>query len=85
LCPSLLSDAQFHNLLLAFDRGLADATRNAGCALCSGVLHSARYWRKPRGRACHVGPEHDPRSSFCRAVDGCRSRATPLSLPFLGR
>jgi hypothetical protein len=85
LYPSLLSDARFHNLLLAFDRDLADAARNAGCARCSGVLHSARYWRKPRGRACHVGPEHDRRFSFCCAVDGCRGRATPPSLRFLGR
>jgi hypothetical protein len=59
--------------------------RRAGCALCCGVLHSARYWRKPRGRACDVGPEHDRRFSFCCAVDGCRSRATPPSLRFLGR
>jgi hypothetical protein len=85
LYPSLLSDARFHNLLLAFDRDLADAACNAGCPRCSGVLHSARYWRKPRGRACNVGPEHDRRFSFCCAVDGCRRRATPPSLRFLGR
>jgi hypothetical protein len=40
---------------------------------------------KPRGRACHVGPAHDRRFSFCCAVDGCRRRATPPSLRFLGR
>jgi hypothetical protein len=45
LYQSLLSDARFHDLLLAFDRDLAIAARNAGCALCSGVVHSARYWR----------------------------------------
>jgi hypothetical protein len=81
---SLLSDARFHELLLAFDRDLADAARGAGCA-CGGVLHSARYWRKPRGRACALGAEHDQRFSFCCAVDGCRSRTTPPSLRFLGR
>jgi hypothetical protein len=32
-----------------------------------------------------LGPEHDRRFSFCCAVDGCRSRATPPSLRFLGR
>jgi hypothetical protein len=85
LYRALLADARFHNLLLAFDRDLADAARCAGCALCSGVLHSARYWRKPRGRPCRVGPEHDQRFSFCCAVDGCRTRATPPSLRFLGR
>ena len=50
-----------------------------------GVLHSARFPRKPRGRPCRLGPEHDQRFSFCCAVDGCRSRATPPSLRFLGR
>ena len=45
----------------------------------------ARYRRKPRGRPCRLGSEHDQRFSFCCAVDGCRSRATPPSLRFLGR
>jgi hypothetical protein len=31
-----------------------------------------------------LGPEHNRRYSFCCAVDGCRSRATPPSLRFLG-
>lgn len=81
---TLLADARFHNLLLAFDRDLADAARVEGCA-CGGRRHSARYRRKPRGRPCRLGPEHDQRFSFCCAVDGCRSRATPPSLRFLGR
>jgi hypothetical protein len=85
LYSTLLADAKFHELLLAFDRDLADTARCAGCALCSGVLHSARYGRKPRGRPCHLGPEHDRRFSFCCAVDGCRTRETPPSLRFLGR
>ena len=85
LYRSLLSDARFYTLLLAFDRDLADAARSAGCALCSGAVHSAHYWRKPGGRGCTVGPDHDQRFSFCCAVDGCRSRATPPSLRFLGR
>ncbi len=81
----LLADATFHELLLAYDRDLADTTRRAGCARCCGVVHSAPYWRKPRGRPCRLGREHDQRLSFCCAVDGCRSRATPPSLRFLGR
>src|SRR5208337_1429585 len=74
----------FHDLLLAVDRDLADACRTEGCA-CGGRRHMARYARKPRGRPCRLGPEHDQRFSFCCAVDGCRSRATPPSLRFLGR
>ena len=80
----LLADATFHELLLACDRDLADTARCAGCARCSGAVHSAPYWRKPRGRPCRLGREHDLRFSFCCAVDGCRSRATPPSLRFLG-
>lgn len=82
---ALLSDARFHALLLAFDRDLADTRRREGCALCRDVLHSARYRRKPRGRLCKLGDEHDWRFSYCCARDGCRKRATPPSLRFLGR
>lgn len=82
---TLLADTRFHELLLAIDRDLADNCRTEGCALCGGRLHSARYPRKPRGRPCRLGPEHDLRFSFCCAIDGCRSRETPASVRFLGR
>jgi hypothetical protein len=82
LYATLLADARFHDLLLAFDRDLAAAARAGGC---SGRLHSARYRRKPRGRPCSLSPEHDWRESFCCAVDGCRASNTPPSLRFLGR
>ncbi len=85
LYRDLLADATFHQLLLACDGDLADAARAERCVLCGGALHSAGYPRKPRGRPCRLGPEHDRRFSFCCAVDGCRSRATPPSLRFLGR
>jgi hypothetical protein len=85
LYRDLLADATFHQLLLACDGDLADAARAGRCVLCGGALHSACYPRKPRGRPCRLGPEHDRRFSFCCAVDGCRSRATPPSLRFLGR
>jgi hypothetical protein len=80
----LLADATFHDLLLACDRDLAEEAR-AGRCHCGGALHSATYRRKPKGRLCRLGPEHDKRFSFCCAVDGCRQRATPPSLRFLGR
>jgi len=85
LYRDLLADATFHQLLLACDADLAEAARAGRCALCGGALHSACYPRKPRGRPCRLGPEHDRRFSFCCAVDGCRSRTTPPSLRFLGR
>jgi hypothetical protein len=85
LYRALLADARFHELLLAFDRDLAAAARAAGCARCGGVLHSARFRRKPRGGPAGLGAEHAQRLSFCCAVDLCRKRATPPSFRFLGR
>ena len=86
---TLLADTRFHDLLLAFDGDLAEARRVERCDRCGGVLHSARYPRKPRGRpktlGARLGPEHDQRFSYCCAVDGCRTRETPASLRFLGR
>ena len=81
---TLLADTRFHELLLAIDRELAETCRADGCH-CGGVLHSARYPRKPRGRPCRLGPDHDRRFSFCCAAEGCRSRETPPSVRFLGR
>ncbi len=81
---TLIADSRFHDLLLACDRDLADQARADGCA-CGGKLHAAPYPRKPRGRPCQLGPEHNRRFSFCCALDGCRSRETPPSLRFLGR
>ena len=72
-------------LLLAFDRDLAAAARAAGCARCGGVLHSARFRRKPRGGPVGLGEVYDQRLSFCCALDLCRKRTTPPSFRFLGR
>jgi hypothetical protein len=85
LYQALLADAKFHQQLLAFDRDLAAGCRAAGCLTCGGALHTANYLRKPRGRPVALDEAHDRRFSFCCAVDGCRDRATPASLRFLGR
>ena len=82
---SLLWDSSFFDLLLRFDEDLAAEVREAGCSFCGGVLHSARYRRKPRGGPEGLGAEHRVRESFCCAVEGCRRRATPPSVRFLGR
>lgn len=79
-----LSDGQFHRLLLRFDEDLARTVRGRGCSDCQGVLHAAPYPRKPRGSAAPLSPEDCVRFSFCCAVEGCRHRATPPSLRFLG-
>ena len=82
---AFLADAKFHEQLLVFDRDLAASTRAERCRLCRGALHSGSYARKPRGGPAGLGQEHAKRFSFCCAVDGCRTRATPPSLRFLGR
>lgn len=81
----MLADAKFHEQLLLFDRDLAAAARAAGCGACGGVLHSARFHRKPRGGPGGLGEAFRQRFSFCCATDGCRRRTTPPSLRFLGR
>ena len=81
---ALLADVRFHQLLLNFDHDMADTARGQGCS-CGGVLHSARYRRKPRGLPTGLDKNaYCWRFSFCCAVDGCRHRATPPSLRFLG-
>jgi hypothetical protein len=82
---AVLADAKFHEQLLAFDRDIAASARAARCCLCGGALHSAPYDRKPRGVPAGVSGPFRQRFSFCCAVDGCRTRATPPSLRFLGR
>ncbi len=81
---SLLEDARFFELLRQIDLGFAEETRSAGCD-CGGVLHSARYLRKPRGGPSGLGREHGIRESFCCSREGCRRRSTPSSVRFLGR
>jgi hypothetical protein len=85
LYSTLLANASFHELLLAFDRDLADTARGSGCTLCGSRVHSAPYQRKPRGLPLKLGPEHNQRFSFCCAIDGCRKRKMALSQRFLDR
>lgn len=70
-------------MLLKFDVDLAAKVRAEGCT-CGGRLDAAHYPRKPRGGPSTLGDEHARRLSFCCSVDGCRSRATPPSVRFLG-
>lgn len=81
---TVLQDASFFELLSRFDEDLAAEVRDSGCA-CGGVLHSARYPRKPRGGPGAPGHGRVMRASFCCAEEGCRRRTTPPSLRFLGR
>jgi hypothetical protein len=84
VCHTLLHDPKLLALLTEADEERAARVRAAGC-FCGGVLHSARYPRKPRGIAREVRQLSYRRLSFCCNVDGCRSRTTPQSVFFLGR
>lgn len=80
-------DFNFHAWLLSLDMHAAQETRVQGCPRCGGPLYAAHYERKARG----LGPEalkagrYDVRLSLCCGREGCRARATPPSVRFLGR
>ncbi len=81
----ILADKRFYELLLGFDRQIADTTHESRCQRCGAKLHCGSYERKPRGVPAGLGPEHRERFSFCCAARECRKRETPGSLRFLGR
>lgn len=84
MCHNFLSEPIFYKYLADIDQEMAAEVQAEGCS-CGGVLHSARYPRKPRGVRTALDATYDTRLSFCCAVDGCRRRNTPPSVRFLGR
>ncbi len=84
MCHAFLNDSRFYQFLLRIDQDIAAEVRAGGC-FCGGVLHSARYPRKPRGIRSSLDESYQTRLSFCCAVEGCRRRSTPPSVRFLGR
>jgi len=74
--------ASFWAFLFSIDDDLAKETRQKGCA-CGGHLHRANYPRKPRGVG-DLPEQYGFRLSFCCEREGCRKRATPPSVRFLG-
>ncbi len=80
---SIWRDSRFLEVLLAIDRGLAEQVQVEGCPHCGGILDVSNYPRKTRGvddKGAAV-----VRLSFSCREDGCRKRATPESVRFLGR
>lgn len=77
---------EFFARLLAIDAARAEQTRVAGCGYCEGPLSVGHYERKPRGALlAGAGEEFSRRFSYCCSREGCRRRATPPSVRFLGR
>lgn len=81
---SLIGDGTLCEILWQIDQFSAGEVRQGGC-VCGGKLHRADYLRKPRGGPAEIAPGQGKRLSFCCEVDGCRKRATPPSVRFLGR
>ena len=76
---------RLYELLQRIDEELCDEVRRRGCGHCGGRLDAAHYPRKPRGGPPDLAPGYQRRLSLCCARDGCRKRATPASVRFLGR
>lgn len=79
-------EEEFFALLTGFDGEIARRVAMAGCRHCGGPLYQANYARKPRGAAFAGAAEaFTLRHSLCCGQEGCRRRALPPSLRFLGR
>lgn len=82
----LVLESEFFAVLTAIDEATAAKVADGGCQHCHGRLHRADYPRKPRGgRLGAAGEGTVRRVSFCCGRRGCRRRATPPSVRFLGR
>jgi hypothetical protein len=79
-------EREFFEILLSIDTAILDRVAGEACAACGGRLHRGDYPRKPRGGALGAAAEvFTRRFSLCCGREGCRSRATPPSVRFLGR
>ena len=77
---------EFFEGLVAIDRALVEKAATEPCGNCGGPLYRGDYDRKPRGGLLATAAEvFGRRFSLCCGRDGCRRRATPPSVRFLGR
>lgn len=86
MLPAQGLDREFFVRLEEMDGAIARAVAAERCRHCDGPLHRADYQRKPRGAlVAAAGDEFRRRYSLCCGRRGCRRRALPPSLRFLGR
>jgi hypothetical protein len=81
---TLMADGRLYALLQHIDEDLAAEQRAGGCRRCGGRLHAGHYRGKPRAVPRSWVEAYGQRLSLCCARHGCRSRATPPSVRFLG-
>jgi len=78
--------SEFFRILEQVDEAVTRRVAAAGCLLCDGPLHRGDYDRKPRGALiARAGEAFVRRFSLCCGREGCRKRAMPPSVRFLGR
>jgi hypothetical protein len=78
--------SEFFERLMAIDAEIAARVAAEGCRFCGGPLHRGDYARKPRGGLVALAAEaFCRRFSLCCGREGCRRRAMPPSVRFLGR
>ena len=80
----ILASESFMAYLTQVDGQIGALVRSSGCRHCAGALHRADYPRKPRGGGLADVDGWCVRISFCCSREGCRKRATPPSVRFLG-
>ena len=86
MLPTLTFGDKNFRWLVEIDEEISAGVAAAGCRICQGPLHRGDYPRKPRGGILAVAGEvFSSRISLCCGRDGCRRRATPPSVRFLGR
>jgi hypothetical protein len=77
---------EFFDALGRADEEITRRVKEGRCPVCRGPLHRGDFQRKPRGALiAAAGEEFVMRLSLCCGREGCRKRATPPSLRFLGR
>ena len=77
---------EFFAMLEKIDEMIAAQVAAGRCRHCDGPLHRGDYQRKPRGGSmAGAGEAFTRRHSLCCGRRGCRRRALPPSLRFLGR
>lgn len=62
-----------------------EETRTMRCPHCGGLLHLAKYRRKPKGNLVNLPNEYRYRYSLCCGKKDCRKRRKPASSLFMGR
>src|SRR5262245_21501768 len=86
MLPVRWLDREFFVQLEEMDAVIARSVAVARCRHCDGPLQRADYQRKPRGAlVAGAGEAFTRRHSLCCGRRGCRRRALPPSVRFLGR